>query len=181
MDFILDKLPNVPDFIYGVITSIVAGLLLWFVRSNVTKRKEQNPFLSVMGIKNSDKTFIVIPKRVVLDGCDEKMDIRRAHVTFEDMLAASYAERSLTLAGLQDKNIKVRSSKEFLDENRDDKANVIVICSPKANVVAREIFAYISEEKKFDIGFNKSAKNPERWEIKFDGATLSHRRVMTKS
>ncbi|TXI27590.1 MAG: hypothetical protein E6Q60_09295 [Nitrosomonas oligotropha] len=154
----------------SLITGVIGTFIAIAIQKAYKRYQERNPFLTSMGIKHSSPTYIVIPKRALLDNNETNQAVRD-HVTFEDMLAANYVERALTLAGLEQKNIIVSSSRDFLDDAGATKQNIVVICSPKENEVAEKVFSKIEEKYLIQLSFEKHPANPKEWVIIFDGAT----------
>ena len=119
------------------------------------------------------KTIIVVPERFLPKESTPKHATHRNHVTFEDMLGANYVERTLTLAGVTDKYISIRGVKEFKRNASDKQQNVVLICSPKANLITKEIFKTKPDLiKNIDFKICKEGEYPDSWYIVFEGANL---------
>jgi hypothetical protein len=157
--------------VFGIIVSAIAGA---FVNKIWHTRQLRNPYSKTTGIKSGEKTIIVIPHRPLLSALDHLYSGSHTHVTYEDMLAANYVERSLTLAGVSDQNIEIHSVHQFLrDRAQEDDQNLVLICSPKANPVTTMALDILNANVPgFSIKFCKLDDKDEKWCINFEGALL---------
>ncbi len=159
------------DVIVGIIanlfSAVIGGGATWLYKF----KKSRTPFTSVTGISPKDKTIIVVPERPLSEGAGTPYATHRNHVTFEDMLAANYMERVLSLAGVPDSKTAVRGVAQFQKNTENKQHNVILICSPKANDVTREVLETHPEmNANIQASFRQTKGYPERWMICFDGA-----------
>lgn len=159
----------VENLICNLFSAAVAGSATWLY----SKKRNRKPYAKVTGISQKEKTIIVVPERSLQRGAEVKHATHRNHVTFEDMLGVNYVERTLTLAGLTDNYISIRGVKEFKRNASNREENVVLICSPKANRVTKELFANKPDSlRDIDFEFGKDSEYPDSWTIRFEGATF---------
>jgi hypothetical protein len=170
------------DLVIKLVNTLVSIVVGWFLNKYWYKFITRRPFFRVFGIPCNEKVFVVLPHRPfpIEEGLATARD--RTHVTFEDMLAANYAERTLTLGGFSDKAISIRSVNQFRkDKVFLEQQHLILICSPKANEITKDALHIINEKyPDLNVDFTKITTNPDEWGIVFNKATLpsdSYRQV----
>lgn len=162
------------SFLAELIKPIFSGISGWFLNRYWTKITTRRPHAKVLGISNDEEVHIILPHRPFPVQVSTTLIKKRSHVTFEDMLAANYAERSLTLAGFSDEKVSIKSVKQFKkDRSSLQQQNLILICSPKANDITADTLEALNKTlSEFNLTFNKISTKPDEWGIVFDNAML---------
>lgn len=94
------------------------------------------------------------------------------HVTFHDMLAANYAERALTLSGIDDKYVSIFTVARDAEPIAYITENLVLICSPKANPYTRSVLKLLPMRfEGIRLSFEAvSLQSGERWKVCYNGA-----------
>lgn len=162
------------DLVIKLTNTLISIIVGWYLNKYSQKFITRRPFSRVFGIPGNEKVFIVVPHRLfsIEEGLAPAR--KRTHVTFEDMLAANYAERTLTLGGFSDTTISIRSVNQYKkDRSFYEQQNLVLICSPKTNEVTKEALLKINENyPDLNVDIIKIATNPDEWGIVFNKAVL---------
>jgi hypothetical protein len=93
------------------------------------------------------------------------------HVTFHDMLAVNYAERTLVLGQFADHDLVVSTVSGADEASELITEQLVLICSPRANSYSRRAVEYLQTKyPSVGMGFERVSDEPERWQIRFKGA-----------
>lgn len=164
--YVLGILKDIAIAIAGAIVGAI--VITWWQRL-----RSRSPFARVTAVNRLKNTIIVVPPREPESTPSNVDHPRRIYVTYEDMLAANYAERTLTLAGLHDNEIEVCNVREFTESRDARQNNIILLCSPRANPVTLEALDALKRTVHgFDVHFEKIQDKPERWVLCFWSAVF---------
>ena len=161
-----------PEIIVSKIISKSLDALGAFAQRGTNSYFARRPFRKVMGFGKDDKIYIVVPERPVDEAYAHQSAslMANVHVTFHDMLAANYAERALTLAGVGDERIFIETISSTHRPDAIVTNHLVLICSPKANAYSRAAIESLSQTYGVDLKFELFSTDPDRWQIVFKGA-----------
>jgi len=149
----------------GALGSLVATLV-WVASAGLYYRyRNQRPFARLFSFNRSRKVVFVFPGR--LGGPGNKGLIQNARISFEDMLAANYLQRCLSLAGWSPEMVEMREDRAFLANSQDAEDNLVILCSPKSNSVTEQLLRKVDERHGLKWSFEK--KPNDEMEIHTNG------------
>lgn len=161
--------------ILGVLSTYLAGVLSYFYGKFAPQERNRKLYSSVT-FDSNQMVNVAIPPRTL--GANEQSGLTE-RISMEDMMASNYVDRTLTIAGMTEGNIRIvmaDANKGSLALSED--ANIVLICSPKTNSWTELLYANgrhpLLEKVVFSNGAVSSGATGE-WKIDFNGGAYPSR------
>jgi len=147
----------------GLIVAVIGAILgAWIWERLIRLRVVNLALYGVLDFDLHEDVVFVFPTRQPAE--KRKFD----QIAWEDARAIDYVLRALALRRWPMDRIGMRGASHF-DPHRDWNKNLVIICSPKSNVICKAALDQLAGARapKCRFGFNE-AERPEDWEIVFD-------------